>query len=341
MMADTTDTNVVRGMRFRCNFGEALVVDVSDTEIKLGLPRGLYRWVSRSDLQIDHIIDAPPPERPAVQRNVFDAVRSALTDELALSAAQLSWIVATCTVPQGGDAPLALIGSAPIPKDVFAQLLTQRGFDVSPPSLETQLLVVGREDWSSNELKELLDLRVGESLRVYSQEMFLSWMISGCDLFQARNPEWIQELASDHPTLQFLRHWFAFDWPSTFISPSGPQADGSFVALEKGYLKHEGYKVGKHGLSTGRRHEILRHCYLRGRVPSSFPDSYIRNWGQPASSDRLRKIADSIASFCRNHKRLPNPSLDAVEEWEQDLAWLHESFYKGRYQFSWPETAVW
>jgi len=335
------DTELTRGMRIRCKYGEARIVDVSDTAVKLGLSGGRYRWVDRPDLQIDQIIDGPPPDQRTMQVQVYDAACASLTDDVTLNPALLSWLVATCRVPEGADVPITLIGSAPVGKDALAGLLSRCGFVVSPSAPDTEILVVGRDDWNSDELKELLDLRSGESLRVYSQEMFLGWMISGCDPFQTKNPELIQRLAGSHDTLEFLKLAFAFDWPSTFVSPSRPNADGSFDAPETSYLKHEGYRVGKHGPSTAKRHDILRHCYLRGRVPSVFPDWYIEEWGTPASSVRLRKIAESIAAFCRNHKRLPSPSRVAIEDWELDLAWLYDNFYKGNYQFAWPGTSVW
>lgn len=333
--------DLIPGMVVDGKFGQARVVKVTETDVTLGLGKGRRLRVKRSELEMDRVIEIPPQERPPVQKHVYRAVREVLTDPFVLPPAMLSWLVAACTVPQGGDVPFALIGSDPFQRVQLSDLLSRLNVNVGDSSADTEVLVVGRGNWSETQLKELLDLRVGKSLRVYSQEMLFAWMISGCDPFQSNDAELIRELAGVHLTLTHLEYVLGFEWPSTFVSPSKPGADGSFDALENGYLKHEGYRVGKHGMPRDRRHGILSHCYLYGVVPNSFPDWYIEQWGRPGSSHRLQKIAESLAAFCRNHMRRPNPSRDAIEHWEDDLAWLRETYYQGKYQFVWPGTTVW
>ena len=63
--------------------------------------------------------------------------------------------------------------------------------------------------------------------------------------------------------------------------------------------------------------------------------------GRPRSSVRLKKMAESIATFCRNGKRRARSMELAVVEWEQDLEWLRVTYYVGRFRFEWPSTEVW
>lgn len=52
----------------------------------------------------------------------------------------------------------------------------------------------------------------------------------------------------------------------------------------------------------------------------------------------INRTADSIAAFCRLRKKSLGYSDLAIEEWEADLKWLHQTYYVGRYNFSWPQV---
>jgi hypothetical protein len=68
--------------------------------------------------------------------------------------------------------------------------------------------------------------------------------------------------------------------------------------------------------------------------------AYMREWGGPRSGERLLKMANSIAAFCRNEKRKSCPSEEAVSDWEDDLDWLRRTYYRGRFRFHWPSVSV-
>jgi hypothetical protein len=167
--------------------------------------------------------------------------------------------------------------------------------------------------------------------------MLLAYLISYRDPL-AENEETIQALAGDHPALSFLEG-VGFRWPSTLVPSRG---SGLFDAdlLRVGYLKYKGYAVGKTGLTASARRRTLRSVYFDA-IPAVFPPHYVDAWGRPASSKRLQKIAESIAAFCRNSKRKFRPPMHAIEDWEEDLAWLKQEFYDGHYRFRWPDTEIW
>jgi hypothetical protein len=64
-------------------------------------------------------------------------------------------------------------------------------------------------------------------------------------------------------------------------------------------------------------------------------------WGAPSTGPRLRKMVESLAAFARNAKRRDARRLSvAIAEWESDLDYLKRTYYVGRYDFVWPDTAA-
>ena len=228
----------------------------------------------------------------------------------------------------GSASSLKRKGSGPLDERHFDAILSALGLQVWIPDKATEILIVSREGWSKRKIHELLDARSGH---------FLCYLIS-CQDPPADEEKTVRLLAGNHPVLQFLETvWFR--WPSTEVPLKG---DGQIDAkvLRVGYLKYRGYTVGKAGLTPQARRQVLVAVY-RDVVPTGFPGWYIAQWGLPQSAARLKKIAESIASFCRNNKKKNNPATRAISDWEADLAWLKSQLYDGRYRFRWPSTEVW
>jgi hypothetical protein len=93
------------------------------------------------------------------------------------------------------------------------------------------------------------------------------------------------------------------------------------------------------GLPETARRELLDEIYS-GELPRVNSLEYMEAWGTPASATRLRKMADSIATFARNAKRRASPSLVAISEWEGDLGYLRKTYYAGKYDFKWPKLGA-
>lgn len=126
-----------------------------------------------------------------------------------------------------------------------------------------------------------------------------------------------------------------FKWPDSAASLGDRSLAGDW--LDVGVLKYLGYQVGTSSdLSSPLREAILRRVFS-GEIPPAFPHRYLAEWGAPASAARLRKIAESIASFTRNAKRRRDDRLGlAISDWEHDLMFLHDEYYVGRFRFAWP-----
>lgn len=128
-----------------------------------------------------------------------------------------------------------------------------------------------------------------------------------------------------------------FPWPIT----DAPGGDGTLTPngwLPQGALGFLGYSVGRNGLHEDLRRAILARAFS-GPIPPVFPTFYLDEWGAPGSTIRLRKMAESIASFTRSAKRRdPGLLSEAIADWERDLQFLYKAYYVGEFGFGWPST---
>ena len=70
-------------------------------------------------------------------------------------------------------------------------------------------------------------------------------------------------------------------------------------------------------------------------------EAYLKSWDAATTAWRLKKMAESIAAFCRSAKRRNGVGMDeAITGWKTDLAWLKRTYYDGRFdgKFAWPDT---
>ena len=132
-----------------------------------------------------------------------------------------------------------------------------------------------------------------------------------------------------------------FKWPST----EAPGGDGQLFAIgwpEEGLLALMGYHVGQTSdLGSPVRRELLARIFS-GQLPPVVSPGYMLEWSKPGTSLRLRKLAESIASFTRNAKRRRRSTglADAISDWEDDLRFLYEGYYVGFFRFTWPSTKL-
>jgi hypothetical protein len=92
----------------------------------------------------------------------------------------------------------------------------------------------------------------------------------------------------------------------------------------------------KSTLTIINRHAILRRVFCMHLPPIESP-SYMAEWSKPESAGRLKKMANSIASFARQAKRQSSRHMgEAIESWERDLKMLHDEYYVGKFGFGWP-----
>ncbi|MCS4159421.1 hypothetical protein [Salinibacter ruber] len=131
----------------------------------------------------------------------------------------------------------------------------------------------------------------------------------------------------------------SFPWPET----NAPTGDGSIDPgdwPDIGLLGKLGYEVGKGGKNKYRRRAILRKAFQADASEWLPIEDQAEQWGEPTSSKRLQKIANSLAAFATNAKK-KDPSLEtAISHWEADLAHLKEQLYDEQYSFEWPKAGA-
>lgn len=149
----------------------------------------------------------------------------------------------------------------------------------------------------------------------------------------------------DRPRLRFIDDTGFFDWPSDGDWPdTTPHGKRRFELndLERvaGVLSELGYNAQKDGPGITSRRRILSGL-IEGKIdlPNGFDREYLDGWGEPMHSGRLKKIAYSIAAFCRQQKAKRFASEQAVAKWESDLDYLRQRYYGPmKARFEWPET---
>jgi len=109
---------------------------------------------------------------------------------------------------------------------------------------------------------------------------------------------------------------------------------------ETGLLRQYGYRVGANGLPEHQRRQILDRVFLEP-FPFVNDTALLRKWGEPNTSQRLKKIANCIAAFTRNAKRNKTSDYsEAIQDWEADLTYLKRTYYDGRFDFRWSQTGI-
>lgn len=237
---------------------------------------------------------------------------------------------------------VVLVGSGPIAHKDMRRFLKQRGISVSAPnSAGVPFMVVGREDWSEEELEKQIAAREGDWLHVYSQEMALLALAAGADPLDSADEQTLLGFAEGHSALEFL-HDSELAWPLTAV-PAIPEEFTPFGHEERGVdespLKKMGYTVGKtNGLVASARQKIISQAF-GGELPFTHSEEYMQDWGHPRTRRRLWRMSNHLAWLAKSWKRLPSHRY-AVKDWTTDLAYLKRQYYRPWMKFAWPHVRV-
>lgn len=129
-----------------------------------------------------------------------------------------------------------------------------------------------------------------------------------------------------------------FIWPNTKIYASHLGLSDQKFWQEKGVLTLYGYRVGKtHGEPQNVRRQILDEVF-KANIPPILERFYIREWDAPNSALRLKKMANTLAELTKNARRKTTNMDTAIEHWEEDLRYLYNKYYVGKFGFGWPDT---
>ena len=246
-----------------------------------------------------------------------------------------NWFFKDIELPEGMPVYVVTNVSGPFDENEFDQFLKDIGLSCSSPRASINMIVLGQDNWRAEDIDLQIELRRDKELFVYSQEMLLSFISSGMDPYEDENL--LLTFCEGHSALEYIRD-SAFDWPVTSIVPPSIQLSppSPLPLPQEGLLKHLGYQVGKDGIRINRRREILRKVF-EDKIPEVNSSEYMESWGKPKSSKRLKKLADSLATFSRNAQMKKSADFkQAIQDWEDDLFWLKKTYYHGKFTFKWP-----
>ena len=109
---------------------------------------------------------------------------------------------------------LGVLGDGPWPEDDFKQFVSKRGFEpIALPNPVSDGLVVGMNGWSAEVLSDQIQGRDPNSLRIYTQELFVIGLILKKDPYDVLEQDVIEKVAECHPAIQFiLKQGFLWPW---------------------------------------------------------------------------------------------------------------------------------
>jgi hypothetical protein len=260
----------------------------------------------------------------------------------------LAWLFSN-TEPdslQVADGYLHLMGDGPWDNDSFGRIMKGQDFSVwEIADAEISHLVIGRNNWRETDLIAQIEARHGQTLRIYSQEMWFAAMATGRDPFDSDDPVLLDAFAKGHAALEFLISQ-EVPWPNISENPS---VDITDVELgELGVLASPmhlmDYRVGKTSPhSEADRHAILDAIFSARYLPfgEDCSNAYRANWGSQKSAQRLYRMASHIKFIIDGPNGSDYRKSVARADWISDLLWLKKSYYrKAVHAFKWPNTQV-
>lgn len=130
-------------------------------------------------------------------------------------------------------------------------------------------------------------------------------------------------------------------WIFPIVNKPPGSTSGHFDAVFRQYsaLKMFGYTVGKkYGWPVSKRQRFLSD-FMELELPTKVEEVFRDEYGDPMTTTRLRKVANIIASNASNFlKNDPVRYRVAIDEWEDDLAFLKRKYYEraGLKFYPWP-----
>jgi hypothetical protein len=231
----------------------------------------------------------------------------------------------------------------------FESFLVNKGFKVKNiTDPKVQYLILGSSKVDELEVYQQIQTSIDEGfeLFIYTQELFVAWLISRINPLQEWTEEELLISVSDHDPMQSVIDHEEFTWPEITEANTNNDKysikdfewDGSLS--EESPLGKMGYTVRVDSISVAKRREILKNAYSTSQM-----DRYLMNksdrerWGKANSAQRLYAIARLI-SWLIGFQGTTKPV--AREKWKEDLIWLKSNFYqadKGM-KFSWPRASL-
>lgn len=231
-------------------------------------------------------------------------------------------------------------GNGPWAGELLDSSLTDSGYEPSQlPHPDLEYVVVGRKGWLKSDLQAQIDAREGQSLWIYSQEMFFAKLATGRDPFESEDPDLLNAFAEDHPALQWLMG-LPEPWPIVTVNEESEivEVDDYDLGVSESPLRILGYKVGSTSdLTLNERRKLLVECFESNSLVFSYDsdEKYILKWGRGGGAQRLYRMATHIKLQAEGWtgKRSEQARID----WIRDLEWLKNKYFSTfQSRFTWP-----
>lgn len=243
---------------------------------------------------------------------------------------------------------IVTVGYGPWEEGEFDNFLLERSFQIYEiPSSRAQILILGRGGVDPDDLLNQINLVQGsrEQIRVYTQELFVYWLISKEDplIYWSEDEllQFIDDEANQHwPLTYLIQNADSFIWPILDNDSEVTQNWNveQFTAEDwqsESVLHKLGYTVAEGKLSSAERKKILAFAFNEKHDRLLNTADLKRKWGSEKSAQRLYAIA-GLLSWLAGFQGRTKPF--AREKWLDDLLWIKNQFYDSRMKFSWPRA---
>ena len=237
---------------------------------------------------------------------------------------------------------IGIQGDGPWTVMEFQEFLTRKQFSVANiTDSGVEYIILGSNNIDEGELSQQIarSIEEGFDLHIYSQELFLAWLITGKNPLEEWSEKDLLKSVEGHESLEYLTGSTEFPWPQLvdheFVNKTYEVKtfdwDGSLS--EESPLRKLGYSVQADMLSMLERRAILKEAYSSKALNKYLNNSHdLDRWGSPNTAQRLYAIS-SLITWLANFQGSTKPA--AREKWISDLRWLKESFYDPKMKF-WP-----
>ena len=248
-----------------------------------------------------------------------------------------------------GSVDIATTGSGPWDETEF-DVLVEKTYQNHEIADSVKLIVVGYQTDKIEAIRS--HLSEYEGVRVYPQELFMSYLLTGVDPLPLLSRPQIEAWIEFHPVLRELfieGEDFTWNVPGDDVDPEVDQdnfEDETPLSPPQGVTESPlsllGYSTGKgSALSIEERRDILLEAF-NGVLPEISEDEdidgkeYMAQWGRPKTPRRLWRIARHLSG--QYHAKKNNQTQRyAVADWKSDLRWMREELYnESHHTFTWP-----
>lgn len=245
------------------------------------------------------------------------------------------------------NATIVALGSSPWKQDEFIEFLSHKNFNCenTAPEFESEnnILILGGLDFKTDDIDSLVEITrdLGSGLKIYTQELFIYFLITGEDPLETWEEEFLLASADEHDGIKYVLSISDLIWPESLDNSESVDYTISEIDPtdwdEESPLRKLGYTVREGALSDKQRHEILTTAYNDTLFKYLKSDNDKKKWGKARSPQRLYAITHFI-KWLDSFQGGGKPS--ASSRWRSDLQWLKREFYNHRMGFKWPNTAA-